>query len=236
MARPVVLIFALVSPLSSLSLSTGGIMLKVKKEVAPEWFDIQYEKLPYFCSSCGIMGHSHLECDKPLICNADGKLSYEDKPLRVQDTRKKKMQSFSDAAADTFGSAASSTSKYPSGSADVQKAARIGECTNDLGREEEEVSSPLKKVEPQGKGDTSSAGKTTTPANRQLFQAEKANPTRVPRKRKSKTANPSSDSSQTPNLNLPAVDSLAVVLTGLVSSRVNQLHGVRETPSSSPAA
>jgi hypothetical protein len=96
-----------------------GIMLKVKKEVAHEWFDIQYEKLPYFCSSCGIMGHSHLECDKPLICNADGKLSYEDKPLRVQDTRKKKMQSFSDAAADTFGSAASSTSKYPSGSADV---------------------------------------------------------------------------------------------------------------------
>jgi hypothetical protein len=123
-----------------------GIMLKAKKEVAPEWFGIQYEKLPYFCSSCGIMGHSHLECDKPLIRNVDGKLSYEVKPLRVPDTRRKKMQSFSDVAADMFGSAVSSTSKYPSRSANVQEAARVGECTNDPGREEEEVSSPLKKL------------------------------------------------------------------------------------------
>jgi hypothetical protein len=55
------------------------------------------------------------------------------------------MQGFSDAVADTFGSATSSTSKYSSGSANVQEFARVGECTNDPGREEEEVSSPTEK-------------------------------------------------------------------------------------------
>jgi hypothetical protein len=44
-----------------------GVLLKTKKEAATEWFDIEYEKLPYFCMSCGILGHSHFECDKPLV-------------------------------------------------------------------------------------------------------------------------------------------------------------------------
>lgn len=39
-----------------------GVLLKTKKDASPEWFDIQYEKLPFFCMSCGIMGHSELEC------------------------------------------------------------------------------------------------------------------------------------------------------------------------------
>jgi hypothetical protein len=71
-----------------------GVMLKTKKDSVPEWFDIQYEKLPYFCSSCGILVHSHLECDKPVVRNKEGKLSYDGK-LRVYDPKRKKIQSFS---------------------------------------------------------------------------------------------------------------------------------------------
>jgi hypothetical protein len=35
-----------------------GVFLKTMNEGNPEWFDIQYEKLPFFCFACGIMGHS----------------------------------------------------------------------------------------------------------------------------------------------------------------------------------
>jgi hypothetical protein len=81
-----------------------GVLLKTKKDSVPEWFDIQYEKLPYYCSGCGIMGHSHLECDKPLVRNEDGRLPYNVKH-RVADPRRKKLQSFSDAASEIFVSA-----------------------------------------------------------------------------------------------------------------------------------
>jgi len=76
-----------------------GVLLKTKRDGAPVWFDIQYEKLPFFCLSCGIMGHSQLECEKPVVRNASGKLPY-DIQLRVFDPKRKKIQSFSEAAAE----------------------------------------------------------------------------------------------------------------------------------------
>lgn len=30
-----------------------GVLRKTKKEGHPEWFDLQYEKLPFYCLSCG---------------------------------------------------------------------------------------------------------------------------------------------------------------------------------------
>jgi hypothetical protein len=157
-----------------------GVMLKAKEEAVLEWFDIQYEKIPYFCSSCGVMGHSHLECDKPLIRNNDGKLSYEVKQLRVQDPKRKKLQSFSEVAADTFGSAASSMSKQPSGSANLQETDRFEEHSRDPAREDdEEVPSPLKQakahdkgvVPPDGSGKTivGELGKNLSPSNLRRF-------------------------------------------------------------------
>jgi hypothetical protein len=78
-----------------------GVLLKTTKNEPPDWFDIEYEKLPFFCLSCGVMGHSHLECDKPLVRNSEGKLPYDVK-LRVFEPKRKKVQSFSEAAADLF--------------------------------------------------------------------------------------------------------------------------------------
>ena len=30
-----------------------------------EWYDVVYERLPFFCFSCGIIGHSEIECPTP---------------------------------------------------------------------------------------------------------------------------------------------------------------------------
>lgn len=54
-----------------------GVLLKTKKGGSPEWIDLQYEKLPFYCLSYGIMGHSELECDKPVIRNEASKLPYD---------------------------------------------------------------------------------------------------------------------------------------------------------------
>lgn len=64
-----------------------GVLLKTKKDGIPEWFDIQYKKLLFYCLSCGIMGHSELECDKPVIRNDLGKLAYDTK-LRAPEVKK----------------------------------------------------------------------------------------------------------------------------------------------------
>ena len=37
-----------------------GVLLKTDKTGPPVWFDLQYEKLPFFCKSCGVMGRGDL--------------------------------------------------------------------------------------------------------------------------------------------------------------------------------
>lgn len=54
-----------------------------------EWYDVQYEKLPYFCFSCGIIRHSSIECPSPAARDDKGLLPYGEN-LRVPDDKKKK--------------------------------------------------------------------------------------------------------------------------------------------------
>ena len=44
-----------------------GVLLKTRKDVEPEWFDIQYEKLPFYCLACGIIGHLEFVAEPPEI-------------------------------------------------------------------------------------------------------------------------------------------------------------------------
>jgi hypothetical protein len=98
-----------------------GVLLRMARDSEPEWFDAQYERLPFFCFSCGVIGHGGLGCDKPVIRNAQGKLPYErDIPLRAPDDRRKKFQSFMDAAAESYGSGSSSNNR-PTRSASGRK-------------------------------------------------------------------------------------------------------------------
>jgi hypothetical protein len=194
-----------------------GVLLKMKKDVEPEWFDLQYEKLPFYCLSCGIMGHSELECDKPVVRNASGKLPYDIK-LRAPEMRKKKTQSFQEAAAESFGSGSSTGSKHSKGS--VSKSNEQGSKNpihENEREEEEEVLSPLKNQASKSDSDTRKA----TDASRQLFHSKKDESQIILRKRKAKGSGGSS--SLTPDLNLPVIDTSALVPAGLVSERVIQL-------------
>ncbi|EEE59262.1 hypothetical protein OsJ_11281 [Oryza sativa Japonica Group] len=92
-----------------------GMLLKTKKDAAPEWFYLQYEKLPYYCLACGIVGHLELEYEKPVVRYGSGKLPYDIR-LRAPEIRKKKLLSFQAAVAESFGSGSSGGSKQPKGS------------------------------------------------------------------------------------------------------------------------
>jgi hypothetical protein len=83
-----------------------GVLLKTDRENPPEWYDLQYEKLPFFCHSCGVLDHGDLACAMPAPRNELGKLPY-DVALRVSEDKKKKIQSLAHAAAETFGNASS---------------------------------------------------------------------------------------------------------------------------------
>uniref|UniRef100_A0ACD5YCK1 Uncharacterized protein n=1 Tax=Avena sativa TaxID=4498 RepID=A0ACD5YCK1_AVESA len=55
-----------------------------------EWFDVQYENLPHYCFSCGILGHGSTECKDPGEREADGRHPYSADRLCTPDDRKKK--------------------------------------------------------------------------------------------------------------------------------------------------
>jgi hypothetical protein len=61
-------------------------------------FNLQYEKLPFYCFSCGLIGHGDLECASPAARDSEGKLPF-DRILRAPEERRRKLQSFSQAAA-----------------------------------------------------------------------------------------------------------------------------------------
>jgi len=165
------------------------------------------------------MGHIDVECASPAPRNAEGKLPYDLK-LRADD-RKKRMQSFSEAAAESYGSgsfSASKPSKRASGNSDDLRSENLkGTQTVE---KDVEVTSPLKERGARTANASSKHGTT-----RQLFQAKKGEQQQTVRKRKSKVV--SGIPTTAPDLNLP-MDTTALVPAGLVSSRVNQLAGTRD--------
>jgi hypothetical protein len=65
-----------------------GVMLKAEKNGKPDWYDAQYQKLPFFCFSCGVMGHTEIDCSMLAPRNASGKLPYDIK-LRAPTTERR---------------------------------------------------------------------------------------------------------------------------------------------------
>ena len=211
-----------------------GVLLRMSRDGEPEWFDAQYEKLPFLCFSCGMLGHSGLECGTPAVRNAQGKLPYDrDIPLRAPDDRRRKLQSFSDAAAESFGSGSSSGARVDrtssgrreergtASSKDERRSAPDADGREHAAVEDPEVTSPLKEKEP-----AEPKGKNGPPSNvgRQLYQEGKGDKRKLVKKRKSKQSGPSP--SMPPDLILPAEDMTPLVPRGLVSSRVTQMVGL----------
>jgi len=208
-----------------------GVLLRMSKTEDPRLFAVQYEKLPFFCFACGVMGHSEVECDTPVERNEDGKLPY-DVQLRAPEERRRRVQSFAGAAADSFGSGSSSVSRPPRGKQSRQEGSRssMGEedthfsSPDHVGDSEElEVQSPLKQQagSKQGGAPTDERNREVAGAGKKLFQQEGGlKPSQ--RKRKSKMPDPMS---QTPDLNIPLMGSNTIVPVGIVNSRINQLDG-----------
>ncbi|KAK1619807.1 hypothetical protein QYE76_025324 [Lolium multiflorum] len=144
-------------------------------------FDLQYEKLPFYCFSCGLIGHGELECKNPADRDVSGKLPF-DRNLRALEERRRRPQSFGQAAASaswnsssrergggsgkSFPSPATSRTSHESASAGAAKA------------DETEVTSPIakEKVAPQSSRVAEIA--------KNLFSAGSAGQERQVRKRK----------------------------------------------------
>lgn len=60
-----------------------------EKKKTIDIFNVRYEKLPSYCYSCGIIGHSSIECPTPAERGEDGLLPYG-KDLRAPDDNNKK--------------------------------------------------------------------------------------------------------------------------------------------------
>ena len=54
-----------------------GVLLRMSKMEDPRWFQAQYEKLPYYCFGCGVIGHLEVECSHSAARDAHGKLPYD---------------------------------------------------------------------------------------------------------------------------------------------------------------
>ncbi|XP_066311117.1 uncharacterized protein [Miscanthus floridulus] len=54
-----------------------GVLLRLSRSEEPRWFVVQYEWLPFYCFSCGVLGHSEIECSDPAPRNEIGKLPYD---------------------------------------------------------------------------------------------------------------------------------------------------------------
>lgn len=67
-----------------------GVLLRMSKAEEPKWFEAQYEKLPFYCFSCGLLGHSEIKCPHPAACNEQGKLPY-DVQLRAPEEKRRKV-------------------------------------------------------------------------------------------------------------------------------------------------
>lgn len=134
-----------------------GVLLRMSKMEEPKWFGVQYEKLPFYCFACGVLGHSELECHQQVARDDKGKLPY-DVQLRAPEERRRRLQSFAGAAADSFGSGAYSVTRHS-----CSHFSRSGESRSSMGEdgshysssdqvpeneardtEEQEVQSPLK--------------------------------------------------------------------------------------------
>jgi hypothetical protein len=199
-----------------------GVLLKTDKNKPPEWFDIQFEKLPYYCFSCGLIGHSELECSSPNPRNAMGKLPY-DVRLRAPEEGRKRLQSFAQAAVESFGSGAPSNFRHSRGSGGKDGERRASEPSESVDRTRgKEVQTHIEQMKAHHGKALLSTEVNSSQQRPSLVNVEDHK--QMMRKRKSKGS--LSAGNTKPGSHLPeANSSVALVPAGLVDVRVCRANG-----------
>jgi hypothetical protein len=89
-----------------------GVALFFAKRKRTEWYELSYEKVPSYCYSCGIIGHSSIICPTPAERDAEGMLPYGRKDLRASDDRKNKIPDDCSQSAIPVGQGNNNVSQY----------------------------------------------------------------------------------------------------------------------------
>ncbi|CAM0956875.1 unnamed protein product [Alopecurus aequalis] len=125
-----------------------------KKKDMTVLFDVMYERLPIFCFSCGLLGHSSLVCPTPADRDAEGKLPYHGDKLCVPERKKREAGSSNDHSQSSRNSRTGSEA----GIGSQNSVPPMGRTTKADGQGE--VTSPLKKNPPKARKQTVPRKKT----------------------------------------------------------------------------
>ncbi|KAM0884665.1 hypothetical protein ACQ4PT_030837 [Festuca glaucescens] len=153
-----------------------------------ECFAVQYEKLPIYCFSCGLLGHSTLMCSTPAERDENDDLPYSAKKLLAPEEHKKSGGSWSGNASARGAHSASGSKNSTAGSASTGRGRPKGGPAGQRQGDEHEVSSPSKAGRGPGRGGGRGSrgqgrGRTTEPG-RELFPANSSGKSNAGLKRK----------------------------------------------------
>jgi hypothetical protein len=130
-----------------------GITVFSQRRNATEWYEVQYEHLPHYYFSCGIVGHSSVECKNPGERDVEGKLPYSADRLVAPDERKKRPQG-TNSSSGSVSAGQGNTSSQTNGENPAQPVGKSAAANTQSKHGEPEVSSPVKKKQPRPRTNT----------------------------------------------------------------------------------
>jgi hypothetical protein len=161
---------------------------------AAECFAVQYEKLPIYFFSCGLIGHSTLACLTPAERDENDELPYSAKKNSVPNEHRKSGGSWSGNASAGGAHSASGSKNSTAGSTSTGRGRSKGAPGGQRQRDDQEVSSPSKggrgSAHGGGRGSRGRgrAGATGTGRGRELFPSTASGSAATGQKRKAAKA------------------------------------------------